>query len=57
MNLMLAVGSFGGGQIILVVALVALFFGGKRIPGLARGLGESIREFKKGTREEPTKKP
>ena len=38
--------SFGIGEILLVFALVVLFFGAKRIPQIARGVGEGIRNFK-----------
>jgi sec-independent protein translocase protein TatA len=38
--------SFGIGEILLVLALVVLFFGAKRIPEIARGVGEGIRNFK-----------
>ena len=37
---------FGIGEILLVFALVVLFFGAKRIPQIARGVGEGIRNFK-----------
>jgi len=40
--------SFGIGEILLVLALVVLFFGAKRIPQIARGVGEGIRNFKQG---------
>jgi sec-independent protein translocase protein TatA len=43
---------FGVGEIVLVLALVVLFFGAKRIPQIARGVGEGIRNFKRGVREE-----
>ena len=35
-------------QILIVVGLILLFFGPKRIPGLGKSLGEAIRGFKKG---------
>lgn len=38
-------------EILLLALLVVLFFGAKRIPGLARGLGEGIRNFKSGLSE------
>ena len=38
--------SFGFGEILLVLALVVFFFGAKRIPQIARGVGEGIRNFK-----------
>lgn len=40
--------SFGIGEILLVLALVVFFFGAKRIPQIARGVGEGIRNFKQG---------
>jgi len=38
-------------QIVLIIAIVLLFFGGKKIPELMRGLGKGVGEFKKGIRE------
>ena len=37
---------FSGGHIMLILLLVLIFFGGKKIPELMRGLGKGIREFK-----------
>jgi TatA/E family protein of Tat protein translocase len=39
-------GGMGGGEIFLILIVVLLIFGGKKIPELARGLGKGIREFK-----------
>ena len=39
-------GGLGGGEIFLILVVVLLIFGGKKIPELARGLGKGIREFK-----------
>jgi len=39
-------GGLGGGEIFLILLVVLLIFGGKKIPELARGLGKGIREFK-----------
>jgi sec-independent protein translocase protein TatA len=39
-------GGLGGGEIFLILIVVLLIFGGKKIPELARGLGKGIREFK-----------
>jgi sec-independent protein translocase protein TatA len=36
-------------QILIVVAIIILFFGAKKIPQLAKGVGEGISEFKKAT--------
>ena len=38
---------------ILIVAIALFFFGGKKIPQLGRTLGESIKGFKEGMREDP----
>ena len=38
--------SLGGAEVFLILIIILLFFGAKRIPGLARGLGKGIREFK-----------
>ena len=38
--------SLGGGELVLILLFVLMFFGSKNIPSLARGLGKGIREFK-----------
>jgi sec-independent protein translocase protein TatA len=38
-------------EILLLALLVVLFFGARKIPGLARGLGEGIRNFKSGLKD------
>src|ERR1700754_56304 len=38
--------NMGGGEIMLIMAVVLLLFGGKKLPELARGLGKGIRDFK-----------
>ena len=43
--------SLGPWEIVLIILVVILIFGGKKIPELARGLGKGLREFKKTTRE------
>ena len=43
---------FGVMEIALVVALLVLLFGAKRIPLIARGLGEGIRNFRTSIKEE-----
>ena len=39
-------------HLIIVLVIVLLLFGAKRVPELAKGLGEGVREFRKGTRGE-----
>lgn len=41
----------GLGELLLALALVVLFFGAKRIPEIARGMGLGIREFKHSIKE------
>lgn len=50
--LFITLGVIGPWQIVLVVALALLLFGGKKIPELMRGLGSGIKEFKDATKEE-----
>ena len=38
--------NLGGGEIFVILLVVLLFFGSKRIPDLAKGLGKGMREFK-----------
>nr|WP_314289937.1 twin-arginine translocase TatA/TatE family subunit [uncultured Capnocytophaga sp.] len=49
-------GVVGPWQIIIIVALILLLFGGKKIPELMRGLGSGIREFKEAARDPNEKK-
>ncbi len=44
-------GNIGGAELILIMVVILLLFGAKRIPEIARGLGQGIREFKKATSE------
>ena len=47
-------GNLGAGEIILIVLVVLLLFGAKKIPELARGLGKGMSEFKKGIKDVET---
>jgi sec-independent protein translocase protein TatA len=51
MNWMFA-GMIGGWELILILSVVLLLFGAKRLPELARGLGNGIKEFKNASRED-----
>ena len=45
------IGSLGGWEIAVILIFLLVFFGAKRIPELARGMGRGIREFKDATKE------
>lgn len=47
----LAIGSFGGQEMIFIFLIVLLLFGAKKLPQLARGVGKSMGEFKKAKEE------
>ena len=47
--------AIGPWQIALIVVVVLLLFGGKKIPELMRGLGSGIKEFKDASKEEESK--
>lgn len=49
LHMFLAVGPW---QIVLVVLVVLLLFGGKKIPELMKGLGSGIKEFKNASKDE-----
>ena len=45
-------GWLGGWEIAVIVVIVLLLFGGKKIPELMRGIGQGMKEFKKATSED-----
>ncbi len=47
----LAFGSLGWPEILVILGIVILLFGAKKIPELAKGLGEGMREFRKGMKD------
>ena len=48
----LLLGMPGGWELVAIVIVVLLLFGGRKIPELMKGLGSGIKEFKKATKEE-----
>lgn len=48
---LLFLGSLGGSEIFIILFVVLLFFGAKKLPELARGLGKGIKEFKDATKD------
>lgn len=44
-------GNLGTGEVLLILLFVLIFFGAKKIPELAQGLGKGIREFRKAARD------
>jgi len=51
MNSPLALFNLGGGEIILILALILLLLGARKLPDMTKGLGNGINEWKKATRE------
>lgn len=49
-------GRLGGWEILIVVLVILLLFGGRKIPELMKGLGSGIKEFKDATKEADDKK-
>lgn len=47
----------GGPEVIIILIILLVLFGGSKLPELAKGLGKSIKEFKNATRDEPTPTP
>lgn len=45
---------FGGTEFVIILAVIILFFGAKKIPELARGIGQGIVEFQKTRKDSET---
>jgi len=52
MNLLMLPLVIGWPQIVLIVVVVLLLFGGRKIPELMRGLGSGLKEFKEASKDE-----
>ena len=55
MNPLLAMLGLSGGELILVLAVILILFGARRIPEFAKGLGQGIKEFKKASHDPSSK--
>lgn len=56
MNYLVSIlGFLGGQEIILIVLIVLILFGGRKIPELMKGLGKGIKEFKSATSDDEKK--
>ena len=51
-SLSIFLGAIGPMQVIVVIALIVLLFGGKKIPALMKGIGSGIKEFKNAAKDE-----
>lgn len=52
MNLFIIAGMFGPWQVVLIILVALLLFGGRKIPELMKGLGQGMKEFKKATNQD-----
>ncbi len=43
--------NIGGGELLVILIFIFIFFGAKKIPEIAQGLGKGIREFRKAARD------
>ena len=53
MNTLASFLNLGGPDVLIIALIVVLLFGAKKLPALARGMGQSLREFSKGKDEPP----
>jgi sec-independent protein translocase protein TatA len=51
-NLLFIIGGLGPTELVIILVILLILFGGSRLPSLAKGLGESIRSFKHGVNED-----
>ena len=49
--------ALGAPELIIILVILLVLFGGSKLPGLAKGLGQSIKEFKKSSKDEPEPEP
>ena len=51
LNQLLLIGNLGMGELIVILVIILLLFGAKKIPDLMKGLGRGVRSFKEGMNE------
>ena len=51
LNQLLLIGNLGVGELIIILVIILLLFGAKKIPDLMKGLGRGVRSFKEGMNE------
>ena len=50
-------GNIGFPELVLILVIILLLFGANKLPGIARALGKSVQEFKKGMKDDDQNKP
>jgi len=53
MGLSILLGIIGPMEVVAILAIAVLLFGGKKIPELMKGIGQGMKEFKKAIKDEP----
>ncbi len=48
-----AIFGLGAPELVIILIILLVLFGGAKLPSLAKGLGQSIKEFKKASKDEP----
>jgi sec-independent protein translocase protein TatA len=57
-TLLASIMGLGPGELVIILIILLVLFGGSKLPGLAKGIGQSMKEFKKASKdEEPEAKP
>ena len=48
-------GNFGGVELVIIAVVLLILFGGKKLPEFMRGVGDAIKEFRKGIKDKDDK--